>query len=89
MKINDREHLHHQLIKMKFSARRILLIEASITLLFGLIAILTTAALRFFLLVFGLLLVTLGILYANYRAQKEADKEPPQPTDTPESKYSY
>jgi UDP-GlcNAc:undecaprenyl-phosphate GlcNAc-1-phosphate transferase len=89
MRINDKEHLHHQLIKMNFSARRILLVEASITLFFGLIAVLTTAALRLFLLFFGLLIVTLGILYVNYRANKQKDDAPPEPGDSPESKYSY
>lgn len=89
MKINDKEHLHHQLLKMNFSARRILLIEASITLFFGSIAILTTEALRLFLLVFGVFVVAMGILYINYRAKKQSDNEPPETPDSPESKYSY
>lgn len=90
MRINGREHLHHQLLKMGFSPRRILLIEASITLFFGSIAVLTTGAVKFFLLVFALFLLALLILYINYSANKE--KKPQGETeqeDSPESKYRY
>lgn len=89
MKINDKEHLHHQLLKMDFSPRKILLVEASITLFFGSIAIFTTQALRLFLLVFGILIVAIGILYTNHRAKRHKDEQPPEEPDSPESKYSY
>jgi len=85
MKINDTSHLHHQLLKLNFSNRQILLIETSFSLLVGSFAILSTGALRYFALIFGIALVIVFVVYINYRARmKEKDKK-----ESPESKYSY
>ena len=85
MRINDTSHLHHKLLKLNLSSRQILLIEASFSLLIGSLAILSTGALRYFALIFGLSAVIAFIVYINYKANKrEKPKE-----GSPESKYSY
>ena len=85
MRINDTSHLHHKLLKLNFSGRQILLIETSISLLIGSFAILSTGALRYFALIFGIAAVISFVVYINYRAnRKEKVKE-----ESPESKYSY
>jgi UDP-GlcNAc:undecaprenyl-phosphate/decaprenyl-phosphate GlcNAc-1-phosphate transferase len=85
MRINDTSHLHHRLIKLNFSGKQILLIETSISLLVGSFAILSTGALRYFALIFGIAAVIAFIVFINYKAhRKEKVKE-----QSPESKYSY
>lgn len=85
MKINDTSHLHHQLFKLGFNNVSVLLIEASISLLLGSFAILSTGALRYFALIFGLASIIIFVVYINYRAKTKSDKS----EDSPESKYSY
>lgn len=85
MKINDTSHLHHKLLKLNLTSRQILLIETSISLLIGSLAILSTGALRYFALIFGISAVIAFIVFINYKAStKEKVKE-----ESPESKYSY
>lgn len=85
MKINDTSHLHHQLLKLNFSSRQVLLIETAISILIGSFAILSTGALRYFALTFGIASVIAFIVFINYKAsKKEKVKE-----SSPESKYSY
>jgi UDP-GlcNAc:undecaprenyl-phosphate/decaprenyl-phosphate GlcNAc-1-phosphate transferase len=85
MKINDTSHLHHQLLKLNLSGKQILLIETSVALAIGSLAILTTGALRYFALIFGIALVIAFIVFVNYKAnQKDITKK-----SSPESKYSY
>lgn len=86
MKINDATHFHHQLIKLNFSRRQILLIESSLTLLLGSIAIATTGAMRYFAVIFGIALILLLIVIINLKANKE---DPKKKEESPESKYSY
>jgi len=85
MRINDTSHLHHKLLKLNLSSKQILLIEASFSLLIGSLAILSTGALRYFALIFGLSTVIAFIVYINYKANK---KERPK-EESPESRYSY
>ncbi len=85
MKINDTSHLHHKLLKLDLSAKQILLIETAASLAIGSFAILTTGALRYFALIFGLASVITFIFIINYKASK---KEGPKKS-SPESKYSY
>jgi len=85
MRINDTSHLHHKLLKLNFSRTQVLLIETSLSLLIGSFAILSTGALRYFALIFGISAVIAFVVYINYRANmKEKVKE-----ESPESKYSY
>ena len=88
IKINDTNHLHHQLISLGFSSRKVLLIEISVTLLIGLIAILTTGATNFgfFILVIFLTVIGLLALHIFTSREKPVEKEEPK---SPESKYSY
>ncbi len=85
MKINDTSHLHHQLLKLDFTNKQILLIETSLSLLVGSFAILTTGALRFFALIFTIAGIIGFIVFINYRARKKEVKK----EKSPESKYSY
>jgi UDP-GlcNAc:undecaprenyl-phosphate/decaprenyl-phosphate GlcNAc-1-phosphate transferase len=92
IKINDTNHLHHQLINLGFSPKRVLLVEISITLLIGLVAILTTGAMNLFFFLFIIFLTVIGILTLHVLAGRkrlaEEEKEPEKP-ESPESKYSY
>lgn len=85
MRINDTSHLHHQLLKLDFTNKQILLIETSLSLLIGSFAILTTGALRFFALIFTIAGIIGFIVFINYRARKKESKK----EKSPESKYSY
>lgn len=85
MRINDTSHLHHQLLKLNFSNRQILLIETSIALLIGSLAILSTGALRYFVLIFGIASVIAFVVFINYKASKKKEVK----ETSPESKYSY
>ncbi len=89
IRINDTNHLHHQLINLNFSPRMILLMEISVTLLIGLVAILTTGAMNFFFFILVIFLVFMGILTLHILASKKKEEEPPQEPESPESKYSY
>ena len=85
MKINDTSHLHHKLLKLDLSVKQILLIETAASLTIGSFAILTTGALRYFALIFGLAFVIAFIFIINYKASKKEDSK----KSSPESKYSY
>jgi UDP-GlcNAc:undecaprenyl-phosphate GlcNAc-1-phosphate transferase len=85
MKINDTSHLHHRLLKLDLTSKQILLIETALSLLIGSLAILTTGALRYFALIFGIAFVISFIVFINYRANKKEDSK----EKSPESKYSY
>jgi UDP-GlcNAc:undecaprenyl-phosphate GlcNAc-1-phosphate transferase len=84
LKINDTSHLHHKLIELKLSRVQVLLVESSIALLFGSIAIASVGAMRYFAVIFGLALIFLLIVYINNKANRKKEKE-----GSPESKYSY
>lgn len=87
LRINDTTHLHHKLLELNLSRTQILLLESSIALLFGSIAIATTGAMRYFAVIFGLALILLLIVVINTRARKK--KEESEKQESPESKYSY
>ncbi|HVX92757.1 MAG TPA: hypothetical protein VHA74_01450, partial [Candidatus Dojkabacteria bacterium] len=88
--INDTNHLHHQLLEMGLSPKQVLLVELSITLLTGSIAVITVGAFKFFaILIIGLALI-IGILLIHRKAQQEKVKKQEEvKKQTPESKYSY
>lgn len=90
MKINGREHLHHHLLALGLDSKTILLIEASVTLLLASIAVLTTGAMVFFLILVASLLLVISILVisnlASVRTKMGSKKED---EESPESKYSY
>jgi len=89
-RINDTNHLHHQFIKMNFSPLKIILIETSITLFLGSIAILTTGAYKLFAIILTLFLVSSGILYTHLKAEKGKELKIKETSKkSPESKYSY
>lgn len=86
MRINDTSHLHHRLLELKLTRIQVLLLESSIALLFGSIAIATTGAMRYFVVIFGLALIFLLIVLINNWANKNKGE---QKNESPESKYSY
>jgi UDP-GlcNAc:undecaprenyl-phosphate/decaprenyl-phosphate GlcNAc-1-phosphate transferase len=86
LKINDTSHFHHKLIELNLSRIQILLIESSIALFFGSIAIATTGAMRYFGVIFGISLILLIIVIVNKQADKTRKEKEEK---TPESKYSY
>ncbi len=86
LKINDTTHLHHRLLQLKLTRIQVLLLESSIALIIGSVAIATTGAMRYFAVIFGLALVLLLIVIINYKANKRKEKEKEK---SPESKYSY
>lgn len=88
IRINDTNHLHHQLITIGMSARQIVLIETSATLLIGLIAILTTGAMNFFFLIFFAFLVITGTLALHIISTLKQKNTKPK-NESPESRYSY
>lgn len=85
MRINDTSHLHHRLLQLNLTDKQILLIETSISLVIGSIAILTAGAVRFFVIIFGISFVLAFIVFINYRAHKKKDNK----KASPESRYSY
>jgi UDP-GlcNAc:undecaprenyl-phosphate GlcNAc-1-phosphate transferase len=88
IRINDTNHLHHQLITIGMSARQIVLIETSATLLIGLLAVLTTGAMNFFFLIFFAFLVITGTLGLHIISTLKQKNTKPK-KESPESKYSY
>jgi UDP-GlcNAc:undecaprenyl-phosphate GlcNAc-1-phosphate transferase len=90
MRINGPEHLHHQLLALGMSGRQVLLAESSVTLLVGSIAILTTGAIKLFLLVLCAFLLFAGVLWVNlYRQKQDRLKAARGDGDSPEGKYAY
>jgi len=87
LKINDTNHLHHQLLKLNLTRSQIVLLEMAMTLLIGSLAILSTGAIRYFALIFGTAVGVGFIVLANIRASKHKEKEKKE--ESPESKYSY
>ncbi|KUK76625.1 MAG: glycosyl transferase family protein [candidate division WS6 bacterium 34_10] len=86
LEINDTTHLHHRLLQLKLTRIQVLLLETSIALIIGSIAIATTGAMRYFAVIFGLALILLLIVIINNKANKRKESEKEK---SPESKYSY
>lgn len=90
MKINGREHFHHHLFALGLDPKSVLWIETSISILMASIAVLTTGAIIFFIILIMSLVIIIGILVlsnlANIQTKKKSQEMDSQ---TPESKYSY
>lgn len=101
LRISDTNHIHHQLMKLGFSTKQILLIETSITMIAGSIAVFTTEAYRLFFIIFGGTIMALFITLLHLKtsrikqpveeSEEPRKKKPPAPpsTESPESRYSY
>jgi len=85
MRINDTSHLHHRLLKLNLSGKKVLLLETSISLVIGSFAILATGAYRYFALIFSIAFVLAFIVFIHYRANRKVEEK----KKSPESKYSY
>jgi UDP-GlcNAc:undecaprenyl-phosphate GlcNAc-1-phosphate transferase len=90
LRINDKSHLHHQLIDLGLSSKHILLVESSIALIVGSLAILTTGAnkLLALILVIGTITAIISIIRIK-NATKKANTVEVKEEESPESKYSY
>ncbi len=93
MRMSDTNHLHHQLLKLGFTNRQVLLIEIGVSLLLGIVAVTIAEAYRLVFL-FGIgIIVIMGILLlhilAKRRESKEPDKKDEGEKESPESRYSY
>ena len=90
MRINGREHFHHHLLALGLDPKTILLIETSIAIIMASIAVLTTGAVVFFIVLIISLVMIIGILVlgniANIQLKKKSQEIDSQ---SPESKYSY
>jgi UDP-GlcNAc:undecaprenyl-phosphate GlcNAc-1-phosphate transferase len=87
LKINDTTHLHHQFLKMGYTRKQVVLIETAMTLLLSSIAVLSTGAIRFFIIILVLLAAILLVLIINIQSQRKQKQKAEK--ESPESKYSY
>jgi len=87
LRINDTNHLHHQLLKLNISRKQVVLLEMSATLLLGSFAILTTGAIRYFALILGISFGIAFVVFINIMASRK--KIGNEEEKSPESKYSY
>jgi hypothetical protein len=77
MRINDANHLHHQLMKLNLTRSQIVLIEMAITLLIGALAVLSTGAIRYFALILGAALGNCfhcNCKYPSFQIQRKTTK---------------
>lgn len=87
LKISGPDHFHHRLISLGLNRMQIVLVEMAITLLLGSLAILTTGAFTYFILVF-VIAISIGIIVLiNIKASRKQKQE--EKDESPESKYSY
>lgn len=90
LRMNGTDHLHHRLLEMNLPVKLIVLLEMSVTLLVGSLAILSTEAYRFFVVAFSVFIVTLLVTLVHLFSVKKKDKPGrKEKEETPESKYSY
>ncbi len=86
LRINSRDHLHHKLLDLGFSNKKVILIETTSMLLIGLFGFYAIGAKRFIILiVLGILVLGAIFLLDVARKKYKAKKD----TKSPESKYSY
>lgn len=90
LRINSKDHLHHKLLDLGFSPKRVILIETLAILIIGSIGFLAVGANRFFIIIL-LAFLGLGSLFVldRIRAKKLQDRKEKPKDETPESKYSY
>jgi len=90
MRINDRTHFHHQLLAMGLSMKKVFLIEISITLLVGSLAVLTAGTTKLFVLLASAFLGTIFLFIVHHFRKKHEEKaRTKKESATPESRYSY
>lgn len=90
LRLNGRDHLHHQLVDIGLSKKQILLVEGSLTLLIGSIAVLIAEAYRYFMIVFIVFILVGAIAIMHLvKARVVKKRSSKGDKDTPESKYSY
>ncbi len=90
MRMPDTNHLHHQFYKLNLSFTQIILIEFSIMLLVSCVAVLTTEAFKFFFIILGgLLFLTLILGLHIIVGVRNGRKKLRIEEESPEKKYSY
>ncbi|MCC7289747.1 undecaprenyl/decaprenyl-phosphate alpha-N-acetylglucosaminyl 1-phosphate transferase [bacterium] len=90
LRINDKSHLHHQLMDLGLSPTKVLLVESSAALIVGALAIFTTGANKLVALIAVIALVTIFISFLHIRsANRKKNATKAIKDESPESKYSY
>lgn len=90
LRINDKSHLHHHLLELGLNNRQILLVESSLALLVGTVAILTTGAMKLVALISVITLITIILSYIRIKSAQKKNIPPKViEEESPESKYSY
>lgn len=90
LRINDKSHLHHQLLDLGLNSKQILLVESTIALLVGSLAIFTTGANKLVALISVLALIALILSIIRIRSAQKKNKKPMATEEhSPESKYTY
>ena len=90
MRSPDTNHLHHQLLKLGYDPRAVLMIEGAVSLLVGVIAVASASAFRLglaMLLAVGLLIAIVILHYKVHRLPSKQTRS--EPEESPESRYSY
>ena len=86
--ISDRTHLHHKLLDLGYSERRIAFFEYLITGLLGAIALATTGAYRAFVLLSSIVVIAAFIMLLT-RYIRTRQRESRAVEESPEKRYSY
>lgn len=87
--ISDKTHLHHKLLDLGLSERRVAMTEYVITAMLGAIALAATGALRAFALLGSVALIGGAILFITTYVNKKKEKQLSRPPESPEARYSY
>lgn len=91
MRINDKSHIHHQLMELGLKPIQILMVETAIALIVGSLAIFTTGANKLLALILSIGIVTTIISVIRIRSAQKQNQKPKviENEESPESKYSY
>lgn len=89
MRMADTNHLHHKLLHIGLSVKQVLMVEVSIALVVGIIAVLSTAAYRLVIIMSLFLAILLFILAMHVLANNRLKQKEKEIEESPESKYSY
>lgn len=89
--ISDQTHLHHKLLSLGLSERRVAFIEYIITATLGAVALALSGTYKAFLFLITAVFTSAFIMSLSYFIQKRSEPPPETPRDdrTPEAKYSY
>jgi UDP-GlcNAc:undecaprenyl-phosphate GlcNAc-1-phosphate transferase len=85
MKISGTTHFHHHLLKMGFSQKKVFWTEMLVTLGISSLAVVTTGAYRYLLVILAVIAVISIILFTNSKAKQKEEEQ----KESSEARYSY